>query len=190
MKALLTERLFDALNAARTVGLRVRGSRWLTFGYVVGLSDAFVLLHQIDGRTLSLNGYTALPLREIADVPPDDVHDFTHRALVLKGQKPRRQPDILLLDFPGLLSSADAHFPLITLEVSHLRPDACYVGRVAKLTEKSVTLREIDTKPTWGALSKYRYKDITRVTFGDGYADALWRVSKYDQQSQKTAENQ
>ena len=177
------KRLLQALNAPQTVRVREQTSKWPLYGYIVGLSDEFVLLHRIDGSLLCFNGYSALPLREIAEVPTDEDNDFNHRALQLKGLMPIRQPDILLLDFPGLLSSADAHFPLVTLETAHLYPHECHIGRVAKLTNKSIVLREIDSAAKWNYVEKYRFRDITRIDFGDGYADALWRVSEHEKES-------
>lgn len=185
MKNREAKRLIQALHAPRTVCIRERTAEGSLYGYIVSLSDMFVLVHKVDGDLICFNGYVALPLREIAEIPADDSGDFLHRALQLKRMEPVRQPDILLWDFPGLLSSADAHFPLITIEIEHLQHDICFIGRVAKLTKKSLTLREIDRSARWNRVEKYRFNDITRVTFSDGYADALWRVSEHEKESTK-----
>ena len=153
-------------------------------GYVVGLSDTFVLLHIWEPDTMCLNGYLALPLNEVISARVLDEYDaFPDRALKVKGIRPQSQPDILLLDFPGLLSSADAHFPLILLNLGYRYPDTCFVGRVERLTGKTVHLHEITPAARWGNTVKHRFKDITRVEFGGGYEDALWRVNQAERQA-------
>lgn len=153
-------------------------------GYVVGLSETFVLLQLWEPSVMALNGYLALPLREVMSARVLNEYDsFPDRALKVKGMRPQPQPDILLLDFPGLLSSADSHFPLITIHVGYLHPDACFVGRVERLTNKSVRLHELTPAARWGDTIKYRFKDITRVEFGGGYEDALWRVNQAERQA-------
>jgi hypothetical protein len=99
-------------------------------GYVVGLSDEWMLLHELDGNWMRLNGYIAFRVQDIERVKPHT--SFAARALELCGERAFPQPDILLLDLPGLLSSADAHFPLVTIHLDDEDPDSFRVGRVDK----------------------------------------------------------
>lgn len=149
-------------------------------GYVVGISETFVLLHLLDGGYhMTLNGYATLPLSEIKKARVlDDFDSFSDRALKVKSIFPKPQPDLLLLDFPGLLSSADAHFPLVTIHLERLDRDCCFIGRVEKLTKRSLWLQKIDASAQWTESEKFRFEDITRVDFGGGYEEALWLVNQ------------
>lgn len=149
-------------------------------GYVVGLSERFVLIHRLDPN-LFLNGYTALRVGDVKKPRAlSDADFFALRALTLRGEHAVPQPDILLLDLPGLLSSASTHFPLVSLHCDKILPNTCFIGRVKALTGKHVTLSEIDPSARWRYTRRFKLKNITRVDFGGGYEDALWRVSEYE----------
>jgi hypothetical protein len=157
-------------------------------GYVVSLSETFVLLHVLDGGYhMTLNGYVALPIDEIKTARVLDNYDsFSDRALKVKGIFPQPQPDILLLDFPGLLSSADAHFPLVAIHADRLYSGCCFIGRVEKLTKRAVRLHKIDPAARWIETEKFFFDDITRVDFGGGYEEALWLVSQSERSAAAT----
>jgi hypothetical protein len=148
-------------------------------GFVVGLSDEWMLLHELDDDWMRLNRYSAVRVAEIEQVKIDE--SFATRAMEIAGERAVPQPDILMIDLPGLLSSADAHFPLINIQLEKKWPGTCYIGRVSKITKQAVWLREIYTKADWQA-KPYRYglKDITMVQFGGGYEAALWQVAEQD----------
>jgi len=172
--------LADAMATGTFVRLRCRLSpKWKYDGYIVGLNEKFVLLHNAVEYAF-LNGYSVLPLREIRNV--DMTSDFViHRALQMEGQFPSAPSDILLDDWPSLLASADAYFPLITIHPAHRYPGDRYIGRVSKLKKRSVVLREIDPKAKWiKPREPYRFADITEVNFGGRYEAALWRVAQTD----------
>jgi hypothetical protein len=171
-------RLYEAETSGAVVRFRtVSESERRQWGYVVGVGAMFVLFHIVETDTMRLNGYTALPLTEIYRARP--VEDtFVHRALAMKEMGAVPQPDILLLDFPGLLSSANALFPLVTVHPERKWPGTCHIGRVERVTDKAVTLQEIDPQARWAGPGTYRFKDITRVDFGGGYEEALWRLSE------------
>lgn len=160
-------------------------------GYVVGLSDEWVLLNNVDSDTMRANGYSAARVKDVTQVwlLRDRHNDVTGRALALRGVTAVPQPDLLLVDLPGLLSSADAHFPLVTVHLENKLPGTCYIGRVTKLTRKGAWLREITPAATWeSAPTRYPLKHITRVAFGGGYEEALWQVSEHERQTTKNSE--
>jgi hypothetical protein len=171
-------KLYEAETSGTIVRFQTRtdtGRR--QWGYVVGVGATFALFHMVETDTMRLNGYTALPLTEICKVRLLE-NEFVHRALRMKEMRATPQPDILLLDFPGLLSSANTVFPLVTVHPDKKWPGTCHIGRVERVTKKSVTLYEIDPQAHWDGPGTYRFKDITRVDFGGGYEDALWQLSE------------
>lgn len=149
-------------------------------GYVVGLTKAYVLLHYFTENPFCLNGYDVFPLRDLASVVTIETRhsNIIGRGLRVKGMIPVAPQNVDLDNGPAaLLSSIDAHFPLTVVYTEGKRPDRCFIGRVAKLGNKSMRLREIDPDARWNRTRKYRYKDITRIGFGSGYEETLWLVS-------------
>lgn len=148
-------------------------------GYVIGVSEVFVMLHALDTNYINLNGYIVLRSEDIRRYRiRDDNEFFLNRALKLKGIVPVAQPEIDLSSFPALLSSAIAHFPLVTIHREVMDADTCFIGRVQKLTDKTVTLAEINPAAKWGRIRRYNFKDITRIDFGGGYEAALALVAE------------
>jgi hypothetical protein len=144
-------------------------------GFVVGLSESLVLLHVLNSGTMRLNGYTAVRLKDIEECSDDDT--FAPGALKLLGERPKPQPDLLLLDMPGLLSSVGAHFPLLEL-FQEREGGSFYIGRVVGFGKKKVHLQAISRGAEWGDVYKFTCSEITRVDFGDGYDQALWLVAR------------
>jgi hypothetical protein len=148
-------------------------------GFVIGLGEEWVLLHYLCGDWMRLNGYVALRINDILWVKADTT--FATRSLGLRNEQPTPQPDILMVDLPGLLSSADAHFPLIGIHMERKFPGTMYLGRVSRITEKKAWLREISVKAQWREkLYSHRLSDITMIEFGAAYEDALWQVAEHD----------
>jgi hypothetical protein len=145
-------------------------------GYIVGLEDDWVLLHNVNGASMRLNGYTALRVGDITQVSEDE--SFAATALRLRGERPRAQDDLLLIDLPGLLSSAGPLFPLIAIFRETTQNGGCYIGKVQKLGRKRVTLAAVNRGGEWVEPYKFCYKDVTRIDLGDGYLDALWLVAR------------
>ena len=178
-QAKITRRLQDAywtkqfVNVFRTIDPK---TKWR--GYVVGINDTFVLLQYLNSDTVTLSGYIALPLKQVKRVYVVGNENFLPRAVANKGIAPQMPLDVIITDFPGLISSANDHYPLITLVCEKKEPSHIYLGRVEQLGNKSVHLRPVDMRGEWVEVRKFAYKDITRVEFGDGYSEALWRVTQ------------
>jgi hypothetical protein len=172
--------LQDAFDNETLLDIRRKRDDFNWCGFVVGLSEEWILLNVLDTNTMQMNGYSAILLKHIEKVREEK--DAPSVALRLRGISPAQQPDILLIDLPGLLSSADAHFPLVTIHIEDKDPDVCYIGRVLRTSRRKVTLRRIDRRAIWLESKKYEFGDITRVDFGDGYARALHEVEQLRRQ--------
>ncbi len=182
-------RLEKALLAEAYIRLRRVFDSSALSGFVVGLSNEWVLLHIVDGDTITFNGYEVVRLKDITSV--SEPGGFVPRALRWRRERPASVPDVLLEDIQGLLSSANSHFPLVALYQEKEKDDTLVIGRVERLGRKKVTLAEIDTRAAWRNTHKYRYDAITRITLGDGYLAALWEVGAQgwrERQSEKRKE--
>ena len=146
-------------------------------GFVAGLDGDWVLMHVLSGPTMRLNGYVALRVADLTEIEDDET--FAPLALRLAGERPRPQLDLLLLDLPGLLSSATPLFPLLAIFREKTPTGGCYIGKIADLGRKKFALRVVNRGGEWvDEPYKFRYKDVTRIDLGDGYLDALWLVAR------------
>ena len=146
-------------------------------GYVVGVSDRFVLLQRVSDD-MFLNGYEVLIVSNITKYRVlDDNDHFADRALKVRSQTPNHQPDINLKDFHTLFESIARTFPLITIHREIVDPSVCNIGKPHNMTEKTIVLDEIDASAAWYGQFRYHFKSITRISFGGCYESALWLVN-------------
>lgn len=152
-------------------------SKELTTGYLVGLSDQFLMLHLITDDYL-LNGYAVFPLNDIERYRlVTKWRRIMARAMATRKLSPVPQPKIELTDMPSLLKSANKLFPIVTIHRERIANDACWIGKVSKMTEKTFELHEIDPGAKFDVTRRYRFADITQVAFGGEYEKALWLVN-------------
>ncbi|MES2464816.1 MAG: hypothetical protein V4671_29990 [Armatimonadota bacterium] len=159
--------------------VKVKRERFDTFhkGFVIDISEGWLLLHILEAEYLQFDGYEAVRLQDISEVEKDT--SWIAQACVVRGLEPILQPDVLLVDLPGLLSSVDAHFPVLGIEPEKIDADILYIGRITKLKKKTVLLRKIDRLAKWSEEdTPFRLKDITKVSFGTSYMKLLLEFAR------------
>lgn len=151
-------------------------SKELTTGYLVGVSEQFLMLHLITDDYL-LNGYAVFPLNDIKRYRlVTGWNRIAARALAARKLLAVPQSQITLTDLPSLLKSANKLFPLVTIHRERTADDECWIGKVGIMTDKTFVLRQIDPSAKFDVTRRYRFVDITQVCFGGDYEKALWLV--------------
>ena len=147
-------------------------------GFVVGLSDSLLLLHEINGNTLQLDRYTAVRLKDITEWRV--CTSFIPRALRLLGRVPIMPLDIPLDNWADLAKWVLSNYELIHIEREKESPDRLYIGKLGAIKKQALMLREIGTDAVWDEEPcKHRWRSITKVTFADGYTEALAALDKH-----------
>lgn len=168
------------------VPLRLRREAFPTEGlegFVVGVGQGWVLLHEVDGA-VELNGYAAVPLADVFDAwLLDEELSIVERVFRLRKLSPRPLNDPPLDSAADLLRWADAANPLISVFVERDIPDVCYIGRVQSFGADEFTLSTITTGAQWENDETFRYDAVTRVDFGGKYEDALALVAASTKES-------
>ncbi|WP_203912048.1 hypothetical protein [Rhizocola hellebori] len=127
-----------------------------------------------------LNGWVAFRTKHLEALETSGSKErFIQKALSLRDQWPPRLPDppIALGSTRELLLST-AKYPLTTLLVEECDPQVAYIGVPQAIGQKSLSLREISPSAKWSkTLTRYRYRDLTRIEVGAKYEDALFSVA-------------
>jgi hypothetical protein len=148
-------------------------------GFVLAWSPCWTLMADVDDG-IYLNGYVAFRTKDVKAVETSGSKGrFKARALSLRGQWPPRLPDpaIAIGCTRELLLSA-AKYSLVTLHVEERDPEVAYIGVPQVVGQKSLSLREITPAAKWSkTITRYRYRDLTRVEVGGKYEDALFIVA-------------
>ncbi len=145
-------------------------------GYVLAVGPKFFLLALLDDR-VRFNGFECLRIRDVKGLKADPNAVFAEAALKKRDEHLPNKPRVSLATLAELLRSANRKFPLVTIHREQVDSSICNIGRVVGLGEKSVSLLEIGADAVWEKLpNAYRLNEITRVSFGGGYEDALFLV--------------
>lgn len=174
-KSILAQ-LTDAMAARTYVRLARRFEDSYIEGYVLAIGPKFFLLALVNDK-LWLDGFECFRIADIRKVRPAPYAAFAEKALKLRGEHRPRNQRIKLDSIEDLLRSANRAFPLVTIHLEKADPDACYIGRVADISRRKVSLLQITPGAEWDEHpTSYPLKKITRVSFGGDYENALHLV--------------
>ena len=148
-------------------------------GYVVDLSSDFVVIHVQDDAII-LDGYAILRIQDITLVEDKLKRgDFYVEALKLRGYTPKLPVGISLNSIASILEAVNKHYPLLVVYREGIFRDECTIGRIEKLTEKTLILQCLTPGAQWDGYSpRYRLASAFRIDFDGLYEDALARVAR------------
>jgi len=148
-------------------------------GYVVGIGKKWVLLAYMNFEEVKVDRYVAVRLAHIDRVKPVKNAGFPRRAIELRGQWPPTAPSqpVDLDSTRRLIATAAGQSPLLNIEDENDAPNACYIGTVEQLTDKTVTLFEVSPAAEWQRHGRWKLADLTWVEFGGPYDAALLAVA-------------
>lgn len=144
-------------------------------GFVVGVGDRWVVLQSLE-EGVHPAGYDVLRLADIVDVTEDREGGYIERAVAGLGGRPpvdfRLPPDA---DTRDVLRAAAAHSKLLWV-YREAEDDDFEIGRVDHLGDRTFDFLQIDPQGVWSTEpSRWWFKDVTSVAFGDRYIAALER---------------
>ena len=143
------------------------------FGFVVGSSDGWVLLHSFNSEVFCLDGYDVIRQSDIRSYCFfDDPRYWRFRALRRLKIRPIPPRDICLASLPELLSSIVARYPLLSVHREVTHRCTTYVGPIVSMAERSFIIEDADYYGRWTGPHRVRYSDVTRVCFDGGYLNA------------------
>lgn len=167
----IRRRLEKALASGRPVWMWSKHLQERYDGFVVGLSDRWVMLESLDGFVP--DGFELIRLRNLERVEIDGPEAVRWHEKVLT-EYPRLGPAPFSL--PERLSTrraielASGVAPLVGIH----EEDALLIGKVLRLEDKTYDLHFITPHGAWDPEPRtYRFKDVTRIAVGDRYMKIL-----------------
>ena len=143
------------------------------FGFVVGSTDALVLLHSFDSEVFCLNGYDVIRQCDIHSYCFfDDPRYWRHQAIRRLKIRPALPIGISLSSIQQLLSSVAARYPLLSVHRETPLRTTTFVGPVMSMAEHTFTIEDSDYFGRWTGPRRLRYADVTLVCFEGGFLQA------------------
>jgi hypothetical protein len=170
-------RLWDACSNAIAVRFWNRYDLEPEHGYILDIGTDFFLFLLIND-SLRFEGFECHLIADIKRLEvPDPFEDFIVAALRRRGECLDRAPEVDLSSVTSILNSATKLFPLVVIELGRKKKGVCFVGHVVDVSKGRMLMLEIDPHAVWEKKpSRFWLKDITRVSFGGGYEEALHLV--------------
>jgi len=148
---------------------------WSLRGFVVSVSDQWIAVQGLED-TIYLDGLELIRVEDITSVKKDENAPYIHRALASLGRPVLRVDIPQGADTRDVIELAAAQAPLIGVHSEHWDEEPLWIGRLERLGKKRFDLLFVDAGGEWDDVpDRWRYKDITRVTFGTRYIDGLER---------------
>jgi len=170
-------RLWDACSNAIVVRFWNLYEPEPAHGYVLDIGTDFFLFLFIND-SMRFEGFECHLIADIKRLEvPDPFEDFIVAALGKRGECLDQAPEVDLSSITSILNSASKQFPLVVIELGHKKKGVCFVGKVVDVSKGRLLMLEIDPHAVWAKKpSRFWLKDITRVSFGGGYEEALLLV--------------
>lgn len=147
-------------------------------GFVIAISEDFILLNSLDPNIFHLNGYTLIRKGDVKRFRTPPSKNIKFKGLSLRRQKVKYLPEISIDNYPCFFSSVKNIYPLVAIHRERIAGDQCSIGKILNITNKTVTLSRIGLNGRRLKPKRFRYHDITRVDFEGSYEKALWLVAQ------------
>lgn len=169
--------LSSAMVERRLVRLTTRYDDSVVRGYVLGMGPAFVLLSVVNDR-IWLDGFECFRRPDIIAIQDDPYTAFIEPALARRLEVYPDAPAVSLVTIEDLLETAGQAFRLITIHCEAVDAEVCHIGNFSRVADGYLVMREITPAAEWDAdFERYSTADITRVSFGADYEEALSLVA-------------
>ena len=170
--------LKDAVRTRQFVRFSRRFEDSSIQGYVLDVGPKFFLMALVSDR-IWFDGFECFRLSDVSGVMADPYTHFVESALRKRRERVPKKPRVSVASIEELLRTAGRAFPLVAIHRDEVDPDACGIGRVLGVERSRVSLLAIGPDGTWDDRPiTYRLREITRVSFGGDYEDALHLVAE------------
>ena len=149
-------------------------------GFILDSNEDFTLVNTVDEDAGSI-GFEVFRNKTVKSFQVYSDSDWRESIVVkLKNIRPKKRPNISIDSIQDLIETANENFPLIVIHREGIMNDACWVGKVLEIRKKSFLMQEISPNAEWDEKpTKFKFKDITKIEFGNGYENNLALVAEH-----------
>ena len=149
------------------------------FGYIVGLSDTFVCLLTTDD--FRQDGFVIMPISVIKRVRHSK-YEKTYQKIMKEEKRLNgiKKPKWLKLkSYKSIFKSLAKNYNNVIIESRYPRYDEFRIGKIKKIKNKKLLMRDFDAKGKWGKGNIHiPFKSITDIKFKDEYSTVFRKYVK------------
>lgn len=175
----IVRRLASALDSRAPVTVRrKRLDKDTVHGFVIALTDSWVVLHERDGIYLEKVVILRLDLVTKVERLRGKEKAYILRGVQALGVPLERFPCAAHATVGDLLSAVDQRADLVGAHVESPKEDWINFGKIRRIGAKRLDLQFVGRDGDWlDYAHSWRLEDITRIEFGGRYLRALERFS-------------
>lgn len=149
-------------------------------GFVLAISEKFALVHIFDCDYFRTDGYCVFENDSIKTFRVYDSDEYFLNEIVEKKKiKPKTISNISMESWETILQTVNDNFSLVVVEFEETYKNQCNIGTLEKSGKKTFSLLEIKTDASWDeSATKYKLKNLTKVSFNNAYENTLWEISE------------
>jgi hypothetical protein len=153
---------------------------WTLLAFVLDVNDEITLVNAID-EDAGATGFDVFLNKTVKSFLVYDDPEYCESLVVkLKRIRPKKHPGISIDSISDVLRTVNALFPLLIIYREKVDPGACWVGKVTDIKKKTFVMQEISPDGDWdNEPTTYKFKEITKVSFANGYENNLALVADY-----------
>ena len=146
-------------------------------GFVSAIGQSFFVIEVISD-SIYLDGFVCLRLEDVSRVErPAPCWKFLEQALFLRAQQRADNLSIDCKTVSTLLDSIPKGVELVTVHSEIVDPDVCFIGKIKSVDKEILSLDTVSPNAEWDTQGmEFRLSDITQISFGGAYEDALFQV--------------
>ena len=174
--------MYDRIASEMTDGVLVQAKRdkkvggGSVVGFIVSSSNHWLVLHRVDPDVWILDGYVALPLKDLRGVwRYKKYSDYPLRVLRHFGiDKPISPEGLDPATAQSIIGSAMNLFGVLGIQEERTDPECAWYGLPLHFGDNKIRLLNINSIGVWeDGFTSHRISDITWIEFGTRYAEAL-----------------
>ena len=154
--------------------------RWPLTAFVLDWGAALTLVQLFDTDSFQLDGYAVFRNSDVRGWRVIPNEDFLARAAAFNKVLPSRPKLVNIDSIKESVASGGASFKLITIHRERIKKDVCYIGKLVRTNQRTITIQSITPQAEWEGQERYRLKDITLLEFGGIYEHLLGALAKPD----------
>lgn len=144
---------------------------------MLDVGPRFFLLGLVSDR-IWFDGFECLRVADVRSVETDPYAAFVEAALRKRKAERPKKPRVSMRRVGDMVAAIGRGFPLVSIHREEVDRNVCWIGRVLSMRGGRVSLLQIDPSAKWKRrTSEYRLSELTRLSFGGDYEDALHLIA-------------
>jgi hypothetical protein len=152
------------------ITIKYRNRKEYISGFVIDSNEKWTLL-KYNPVDYVIDGFMLIKSSNIKKYKRDKDDKFREKVLMEKGLGIKKNDKIPIENIHDTIEQINKKYGAIHVEFK--QEGICHIGKLVKVKDKAITIREISPTAKWDTKEKYKLKDIQSFEFNTDYINSL-----------------